>query len=379
MDIVIMNYPFKVHELARLARVDKATKAATQESIQYLRKHYAKVYPKGVQLAKPNWQDAVTLTDAKKNYKLRARELEHLDYKMSYMPFYRKYCTLYNKKDVMSMCYLHHGVTDPDLIPAKVNKAAEKREQQFDKVFEHIFDNEYIYEDIAELPACVEFFTNGGKGIKALQKKLQTWPEFEAAYAPFQDKLKPSAKFYFFGLYMIDPRIYEHQLSSAVEKVDRKLNIVATIKTVVGDLPITPNLEDQDLYVNTGELHYLQRCMRRYNLEQALKAYNVPLRNDSEMCKKYIKGEVNDLAEIVKIMRQMAFLHNHTRYAAIYKHRMNDAYREAKDFIRDVYGYIADEEEYMDILDELLNKPEVSKAAQKEALRHYIGQIPDCF
>lgn len=64
-----------------------------------------------------------------------------------------------------------------------------------------------------------------------------------------------------------------------------------------------------------------KRAERKAELEAALNAHGVPLRNDSRMCESYvasghgIHGE--SMQAIVEIMREMHFLYKHTRYSAI--------------------------------------------------------------
>jgi hypothetical protein len=89
----------------------------------------------------------------------------------------------------------------------------------------------------------------------------------------------------------------------------------------------------------------IREVLRRHGaLKAGLEAENMQLRGDSRLCEDYVHKAVGDLQEIIATMKEMDWLHKHTKYAKL----MQDACRNIGRDIRQNYGWL-DEQEYREI------------------------------
>lgn len=173
LNIVLLNIPFEIYELAQLSCINKSIRKNVDEYLTHYRENYKTILKQGIcreyyllnksiecinckvktQRFDPFTNNIlckycclnqyITLTNARKIYKLKDEDLEYLDYIQTYIPSYKRYCKLYYKKDIISMCYIRYGIFNPENIPKKIKKseftASEKRLQQLDKIYKKIF------------------------------------------------------------------------------------------------------------------------------------------------------------------------------------------------------------------------------------------------
>lgn len=149
----------------------------------------------------------------------------------------------------------------------------------------------------------------------------------------------------------------------AYAECDREMNIETHLDNILGKERshiIIPIFERRH-YIQNGNPQIIKSLQRKYDLAQALSKYGLELRNDSEMCRRYITGEEPNIDEVIIIMRQMNFLYTQTNY----KNMVSTAYENAKSYMYDMYGYIDDEEEYREILNSHVDKEDIKEKALK--------------
>ena len=100
---------------------------------------------------------------------------------------------------------------------------------------------------------------------------------------------------------------------------------------------------------------------RKNQLETALEAKGLVLRNDSALCQQYIDGDGDrNLDEIVSIMENMDFLYKHTQYSQIYERLLDQEYEYCRE----------SGERYNNV-----DRHEVSEQAQEIAMINYRGDM----
>jgi hypothetical protein len=245
-------------------------------------------------------------TETIKKYKLKEDEIDCLDYLYFKHDVYKNYITLFSKKDVISLLFLKYGISNPELLKKTTNNARNKRIQQINTLS---VENNFLTD---------EYILNGKGGIRRLKINLLKWDNFDDTLNnyPKLDKLKKKKYF------------------------EKYLN--------------------NDNYLEEKN----QKIIRKENLERELKKNNLVLRNDSDICKKYIKFNEGNLEDVVNMMIEMNHLYTKTKYPKIYKKMLDEEYKEAKEIIRNSYGFIRNQDEYQELLNDLVDRVEISKRAK---------------
>lgn len=230
------------------------------------------------------------------------------------------------------------------------------------------------------MKSCAIFIKNGDEGIKKLEKKLSLWENFNEIFKTYEHSYSIEEKYNFFELFINNQdktiKIIKEDYVKQLVRVERKLNINETIKNIIDDLPITINQCDIDIYIKYGNIKFINKYVKEYELKQALAKYNLELRSDSELCRNYITSEKNingeefNIDNIVNIMRKMNFLYKKTEYKSIYGKLLSDAYYAANDYYYDEDDDGFDPADYVD-------KHDISQQAQIIALKKYNKVLPD--
>lgn len=272
----------------------------------------------------------VSLTEARKTYKLTDDELSWLNYTEYYQRMYRKLITLYDLRDIRMLSFLKHGKIKPDIVKRDGNKARDKREEQLSKTLEQLSLTDNA--DIKSYSIVRRFLENGDQGVRKLKANL-------SKFVVFKEKL--------------------------------------------GDLYDTYKSELFDEYIESGDIviqNERSKGDRRSALVAKLGEYNLTLRCDSRVCDNFINnntgGNIGDINEVVRIMREMDWFYTKTNYPRVYKYYLDDEYREAKKIIRDSYGIIRDPDEYEEILDEYVDRDRISRKAKLKILR-IVKNVPE--
>ena len=300
------------------------------------------------------YRNLITLTDAKKTYKLSDDDLVFLDYLSKYIQSYRKYSTLYWPPDVIGIAMLKHKQTTYTSLmdflkkPKPTSKAYDSRCFQLEKAFKSF--NENTQKQLYDLPQTIEFRKNGSNGIKSLTKIFNVYSDLKAYWDALDTLPLKSISFY------LDLAVSSKSLDDITSQIQTDITILKE--------------EEQ------------RKRTRKSDLENALKLKNLSLRSDSKLCNDYINGiDTHTIQELVVIMEEMQFLHNHTSYPNSISYELNQAYNNAKYMIRDLYGYINNEEEYQEMLEGYVNKNRITEHCKKRAVQEYakhndLQQVP---
>lgn len=298
--------------------------------------------------------ELVTLTKARKEYKLTDDDLDILDYITRYIKVYRKYITLFWHQDIIALALLKHKQTSVPALTAfltapKPNKAKEKRIAQLETALNDYAD---IRGELSALDCAEAFIANGMHGIKRIQKMF-------AAYLPIRQQYVA-----------LQLPAYQPISQYIVMSGDRDIGTI--MKQMDTDALAYAEQQKQ------AQISNKLRQERTDRLVDALKSKGLSLRSDSTVCTAYINGsEEKTLDEVVATMSRMNFFHTHTRYPQYIRDALRDAYEEAKIDIRDTYGYIEDPLEYEDLLRDAVDHVEISEMCQKRALAEFKKQRKD--
>jgi hypothetical protein len=116
----------------------------------------------------------VTLTDAKKIYKLKDADLDKLDYTTIYIYSYRTHATLFQKSDIHALCLIKTGLKKP--IVKDRNAAREKRLKQYDALYKKYVADDDVSRHMNDI--FEEFLRNGASGVRKLEADMKKWPDF---------------------------------------------------------------------------------------------------------------------------------------------------------------------------------------------------------
>lgn len=268
----------------------------------------------------------VSLTEARRVYKLTDDELSWINYTEYYQRMYRKLITLYDLRDIRMLSFLKHGKIQPDIVKREGNKARDKREAQLLKTLEQLHLSTDT--DIKSYGIVRRFLENGDEGVRKLKSNLSKFIEFKEKMGDLYDRYKSD---------MFDDYIRSGDIIIQNEKAkaDRKSALIAK-----------------------------------------LSEYNLVLRNDSRVCNRFIESNIGDINEVVRIMREMNWFYTKTNYPRVYKYYLDESYSRAKEIIRDSYGIIRDPDEYEEILYEYVDRDRISRKAKLEILR-IVKNVPE--
>ena len=367
-----------IHDIIQLSAVNKACLSIAHDTIKFHQDEYKKkrshIYNKNIH----HFHDTCTMTEAKTLYKLNVFDLSHLDFKQSPHPHFKnKTMTKYSMDDVIGLSIIKHGSLE--FMDAKhVNESLAKREMQFEKLITKYKLSNYKH-DIMRHNIYIEFMRNGGKGVRIFEQNISCFSEAKEFVKKASSYSIPHIDFNtFFTDYLIDKEKTENTIQG---QIDRCANFNKFYDFLKIDICIPHYIREE--YIKTGNkgsvMAWIESATRKHNLETELRKHNMNIRKDSITSAEYIANTNNscNLPECVRIMREMDFFHTKTNYAKIMKQMLDLEYDNAKENIREIYGYVRDHEEYMDILSEYVDKVKVSKDAKVEALKNYNGDVPD--
>ncbi len=358
--LVCIHGKLKVHEILQFGAATKECLSGAKIGMEHLRKNWSgqNIYKNGKQIENDSFRKPeicqichnvkttivnpfskiyncmgcrkpdISHTDAKTKYKLDDNDLANLDYHVVYIRTYRIYATLYNPKDVLGYALAKHGTLKLVKKRGLENKALKKREEQLEKYLVEYIPLAY-HADVREYSFVMEFLKNGADGVRNLKRELAEFSEF-------------------------------------IDCLDKK---GVEVNQYIRMFP--KYLQNRNWVVQYVE--------RKQELVEMLASYGLELRDDSSLCKQYMKGQENDLAFVITTMRQMDFLMKNTNYQEVMSEILDQAYERAREDIRMIYGHISDPDEYREILRGFANPHECSARAKQKVLAAYKGTLPDYF
>ena len=306
----------------------------------------------------------ITLTDAKKIYKLKDTDLEKLDYTMVFVNSYRIYATLYQTQDIHALSVIKTGISKP--IVKYRGCARKKRIEKFDNLYKKYIIDPNIRIKIYDI--FEEFMRNGAGGIRKLEANMKKWPEYIKHMKKENSTFRVDTYYKIFKNYIQDSL----SLSDIQSEITKRKEYIESINT---EHHIDWNIQQDYIEFGIGNI---EKYLRKQKLENALKIHNLKYRQDSVICNKYINDEDDayDLEKTVNIMRTMNYLYKQTNYGQIYTQMLNKEYSDAKELIRNTHGYIHNPGEYQNILNDHVDKHKISEKAKMKTLQN-IKDIPD--
>jgi hypothetical protein len=271
----------------------------------------------------------VGATSAKKDWYLDESDLNNLLVNKKYVARYRQFIRMYLQKDVVIAAIIKFG--GPEKLQEKLDNRMKRcargsvsaaKQKRLDAIAKLQLDTSSQKWDL-----CVaDYIANGVGGLKRVKKRLSRWDEFHT--------------------------IIENHVEAAYREF-----AMAFVERCVGE-------EDVDIlsYINNAIAAKKVRQIRTGTLEHALAEHGLHLREDSSVCKQYINNERDDLHDVVRIMREMQYLHAHTKYKSI----MDNLIARFRNEIREMYGWLP-YEEYREVLQEEI--PTLSEEAKKQAMK----------
>ena len=367
-----------IFDIYRLSTANKSCLSIARDTIQFHHDEYKKkishIYNKRVFNDSPR----CTMTRAKTIFKLNALDLSHLNFKQSPHPcFKNKVITEYSLNDIVGLSIIKHGSLDTEH-DLQTNKSLTKRETQFEKLVTK-YDLKKQIPDIIHHNIYIDFMRNGSNGVRIFEQSISQWKEAKEFVKKSSSYSIPNIEFNtFFTDYLSDK---EKSISIIQGQIDRCANFSKFYDYLKVDLCIPYHIRED--YIKTDNegsvMAWIQSVTRKHNLESELQKHNLKLRKDSITTAAYIANTNNshNLPECVRIMREMDFFHTKTNYGKIIRRMLDTEYDLAKENIRENYGYIRDHEEYMNLLNEYVDKIKLSRDAKTEALKNYKGNLPE--
>lgn len=411
LSLVAIHGGLDVANLIKLGSISKSTKLDVDHAITLLHKLYNKetIYKDGKEVKEIKIKDRISLTDATKKYKLSDQDLDKLDYSFKYIRQYRLTATFFYKKDVIGLSILKYGKIPGARARGKQTDDRNKRLQlELDK---HIAPDQQDW--IRSRDICTSFIKNG-KQIRLLQKSIASYPKFSLCIDEVPSELQKEFKEENFEQYVDSPDVTKESMKRHVMlynqfniyldsipshfsnlfkqnywkkylenhehvfgRMQRHVDLHHTFQVYLETLPVSLKQEFQDIYWTK----YLKdpteteaTMVRHLNLYQALASHGLEIRSDSHTCKQYINRSNSNLDNTVKVMRQMAFFYQKTKYKNIIKERMDSVYERAK---LQIFEYIEDRDEYMMVLNSMVDKDQVIFKAKCDAIKSFKNALPD--
>jgi len=246
----------------------------------------------------------VTRTECKKIYKLNDEHLTNLFSVEKYIAIYRTYAVYYKKTDIVNLALLHNK--GPGFNDKKPSKALQKRLDMLQTLYDKMGIREEEMGSSKYLHCIFDYKKNGAGGIRKVKKALENWDRFENHII----------------LNMDISNLSPEEINAI------KLKFVH---------------DEYDEVLTFEELGNISK--RRFELKNALEKYNLQIRDDSELCKRYITYNELSISEVVKSVRIMNFLYKETNYKNIINNEIDDIRYD----IRMAYGYLP-EHVYKDII-----------------------------
>lgn len=386
--IILGNVPFflfKVKDLVSLGATCKYCYQVTQEQLGYLSLSYANLeWPKGLKLYADKLKNfrcdkcsdrnrvsynpfvqelrcdkcfgnLVTMTTARKYYKLKDTDLLNLDYMHKWSSTYRLNMTLFWENDVKGLAMLKHKyVNFKDLkafleAPRPESKSRQKRYEQLERVISE-FDSD-TQKLVSSFKFIQQFLRNGEYGIREIKSLLNPLPDI----LDYWNKLgkKPYKSFEYYILL----------------GKNKNCNIKDSIKK---------DLFEEEERERTKRLQSIMQNKKRVELKKALESEGITFRADSKLCASYIEGTTSKtITDIVQETKKMEFLHTYTNYHNYKRIAMVHAYDNARFIVSNLHGYIEDEYEYSEVLEQYIDDESISKDCQRRALEDLAERDPD--
>lgn len=404
LSLVAIHGRLDVANLVKLGSISKSAKSDVEQAIALLHKLYDKetIYVEGNEVKEIKTHDRISLTDATKKYKLSDQDLDKLDYSFKYIRQYRVTATFFYKKDVIGLSILKHGK-----IPGPRAKQTDDRNKRLQLELDKQIAPDQ--QDWMRSRDICKSFINNGKQIRLLQKSIASYPKFSRCIDQVPSELKKEFKEKYFEKYVDSPdttkeimtnhvvlykqfntyldsipshfanlfekeywKQYLENHEHTLDRMQAHVELHQSFQDYLETLPISLKQKFKEIYWDK----YLKeaRMVRHLNLHQALDSHGLEIRSDSHTCREYINGSNSNLDDTVKVMRQMAFLYQKTKYKNIIKDRMDSAYERAK---MHIVGYIENRSEYMMVLNSLVDKEEVIFNAKCDAVKSFKKALPD--
>jgi hypothetical protein len=274
-------------------------------------------------------QRFIYTTDAKRQYRMTPGELAKLDCIVTYHKTYHTELRQYTLHIVKSYSYLKHKGLPPPYTHHTDSQIRKRRQNQLDEML----STSIPLEDQVTLrnwEVCKTFIKSGNRGVRDMRRIL-------SAYKPLKEALRP------LNASHIEP------------------------------LQFLVSYADNPLATMQGIQERLASDHRREELQKALAIHSLKLRNDSNVCAKYIQDGVGDLESIVKLMRQMDYFYKQSNYPKIYRRLLSEAYHTAKTDIYNEYGWIENLYYFEELLEERIDRPHLSRIAKAMVIK----SLPD--
>jgi len=282
----------------------------------------------------------VCKTEAKSKYKLTDDDLWSVDFYTSSHFIYKNDITYYSRRQAIMTAILKHGE-----IPKKrlYSKAKAHRLVQVGKLHE-------MYGRIAN-QAVFEYVRNGNGRIRWLTRVFE---KVKGINAWLKQIAVPSE--------LVDM----DYIVTTVDDLDGyKRRFVKRLAKVTSDADTGCiyhkfTLSEKREYLNKGDMS----IVRKYELVNALKSNGLELRDDSQLCKKFIQGETEKtLEEVVIIMLEMKFLYAHTNYGKVMSRLLCEARDLAENHVQYMHG-IHNMVQYREMVEEMIDMDAIRARAR---------------
>ncbi len=301
------------------------------------------------ELSKQEEYTEITKTIAKQNYGLNDKELEGLEYTEKRHSVYRNtVMKIYNLTDIMNCAFLKHG----SHFTYKNNQTIKKEKREVKK-------NE--------------------KEAKLKKEKMEMNMETEKRENERKEQVnnlvivldKNNVKYNFHeieNLVITDiDKSYQKLVSLATRRTELKKRLDQSgieydVKNDV-ELRIFTDVDGAFQYTYDNYISENTKSVRKNELSERLKQHGLYIRNDSLLCSNYIDYGTGNLDDVVNTMVEMDFFYKYTSYPGIYKSKLNEWFREQRDFDGEYYHELDDE-----------SRIELSNAAKRCALIHWVYQ-----
>jgi hypothetical protein len=368
LDIILFNTNLKVDSIAKLSTLNREWNTNANDYLDYLYSNFKNqiVYKNGqeftelhtninktdcyncgksttkydVFLKSPRCTDCrnnnLTYTDVKNNYKFTPTDFKNIDSLNIYNNAYRSRMTLYSKKDVIGYARIKYGKYGLQ-IKRHTGAAKEKREEKLNDILQKYIKNPNNITMVKSFDICTEFLQNGGAGIRKLTKDISKWVEYSEFLSGFTDSNLAIT-------YEEHNKYYRHYLDDNID--------------------ILKNLYNKKVLYNTNF--------------KILQNHNIDYHDNKKICDKFLNGNIETIEEVIHEIKCLNFLNNNTKYKSILKEILDERFANGKDMIYDIYGYIDNHQEYLNVLFSYVNEDWCESNAKKRALQN-CDNLPDWF
>jgi len=267
-------------------------------------------------------------TDAKKKYRLVDDDLTEVDYYKCPHAFYGTEVTYYSLKQVIAQSVCKHGAVPKKRIGSAAKELRILQVNKLRKEFPYGLDN-----------SVDTYIKSGIGGIRTLKA------DFERFRTVFEHVNASCVPIKFVDLDSIgddfDVGVYEARWKETCDEM---------------------KFEDRRQYINTGD----RKFIRQHELEYRLGQHGVSYRLDSYLSQAYIDGtSAKTLDEIVLTMLEMKYLYAETDYPVVIRNLYKKAYRDAREHMYEMHGYIENQYLFSTILNNLVDRDAMAKRARE--------------